>query len=30
MSKGHLTRRKLCERYDISAMTLWRWEHDEK
>ncbi len=30
MSKGYLTRRKLCERYDISAMTLWRWEHDEK
>lgn len=28
MSDGYLTTRKIRERYSISAMTLWRWEHD--
>jgi predicted DNA-binding transcriptional regulator AlpA len=29
-NKQYIIRRKLCDRFDISAMTLWRWEHDEK
>ena len=30
-SKQYIIRRKLRARFgDISEMTLWRWEHDEK
>jgi predicted DNA-binding transcriptional regulator AlpA len=30
-SKEYIIRRKLRARFgDISEMTLWRWEHDEK
>ena len=30
-SEKYLTRKKILERFGgISAMTLWRWEHDEK
>lgn len=29
--KQYITRKKILERFGgISAMTLWRWEHDEK
>jgi hypothetical protein len=29
--KQYITRKNLRQRYDnISEMTLWRWEHDEK
>ena len=30
MSKGYFTAKQVRERYKISAMTLWRWEHDPK
>jgi predicted DNA-binding transcriptional regulator AlpA len=29
--RQYITRKNLRQRYDnISGMTLWRWEHDEK
>jgi hypothetical protein len=29
--KQYITRKNLRQRYDdISEMTLWRWEHDQK
>ena len=31
IDQKYITRKKLRERYgDISQMTVWRWEHDEK
>ncbi len=31
LTTQYITRKKLLERFGgISAMTLWRWEHDER
>src|SRR6478752_7657246 len=30
MSKQYLPTKAVCERYQITPMSLWRWEHDPK
>ena len=29
-SKQYVNRKRLSERFGVSPMTLWRWEHDVK